>query len=102
MGWTKIIALNRCAAGKGTFVEAADRELAVFLLEDRVVVIDNACPHASGNLAGGEVKGDVVSCPWHFWEFDLHTGQCMHSPKATVRRYPVELREGEVWALIAE
>lgn len=85
--------------GRGTFVERDGAELAVFRFAapERVIVIDNACPHASGNLSGGELKGEVVTCPWHFWEFDLTTGVCTHSEHVRVRTYPAEVREGWVW-----
>ncbi len=81
-------------------MEVAGRELAVFLLADppRVRVIDNACPHAGGNLSGGDVAGEVVTCLLHDWQFDLRTGICVHSARARVRSYPSELRGEAVWA----
>ena len=99
MAWTELIALSRCRPEAGTFVAWGDRELAVFPLGDpeRVVVTDNACPHSSGNLSGGEVRENRVQCPWHHWEFDLDRGVCTHSALATIRRYPAEVREGVVW-----
>ena len=67
---------------------------------ERVIVIDNACPHAGGNLSGGEVTGNAVTCRWHHWTFDLDTGACTDSPRtrARVRRYPTQIRDGAVWA----
>lgn len=113
--WNKIVAfveiipLERCRKGAGTFVQHGDRGLAVFRLAgpgrtpvpaERVVIIDNACPHAGGNLSGGEVVGNEVTCRWHHWTFDLRTGRCTDSPRARacVRRYPAEIRSGIVWA----
>ncbi len=100
MPFVEIIPLDKCQEGAGTFVSIEGKELAVFHLPalDRVFVIDNACPHAGGNLAGGDLDGQVVSCRWHQWEFDLATGVCTHSDRARVRSYSVELREGVVWA----
>jgi len=99
MAWTELVSLARCRRNGGTFVAIANRELAVFLLEgpERVVVIDNTCPHAGGNLSGGEVKANVVQCPWHQWEFDLDRGVCTHSDLARVRRYPTDIRDGVIW-----
>lgn len=99
MAFVELIALDRCRKGAGTFVEYGGRELAVFALvdPDRVFVIDNACPHADGSLSSGEVTGDVVTCPWHYWEIDLRTGVCTHSDMARVRRYDCEIRDGAVW-----
>lgn len=100
MAWVKLIGLDLCTAGGGTFVGCGDLELAVFRLSpgDEIIVLENACPHASGNLSGGEVDGNEVSCPWHHWRFDLRTGVCTHSPLAKVVRFRAEVREGFVWA----
>ena len=100
MAFVPLIELSRCRRRGGTFVEHTGRELAVFLLGEppRVVVTDNACPHAGGNLSGGEVDGTVVTCPWHEWRFDLEQGVCTNSPLARLVRYASEVREGVVWA----
>ncbi len=100
MAYVKLVELRRCSVDGGAFVEHAGRELAVFRFDasPQVIVIDNSCPHASGNLSGGKVRGGVVVCPWHHWEFDLATGACVDSPQARVRRYPAEVRDGFVYA----
>jgi nitrite reductase/ring-hydroxylating ferredoxin subunit len=100
MPFVRIIELSRCRVGLGTFVECGEQELAVFWLngDTEVFVIDNACPHTSGNLSAGSVADCVVTCPWHDWEFDLKSGRCVDSPQAVVTRYPVELRDGVVFA----
>ncbi len=99
MAWVEVISLDRCRLGAGTFVACGERELAIFRLSDpdRVAVIDNRCPHAGGNLSGGQVSGGVVQCPWHQWEFDLDSGVCTHSDAAKVRRYETEVRQGTIW-----
>lgn len=94
----RVIELSRCRRDGGTFVEVAGRELAVFRFGDpeRVVVTDNGCPHASGNLSGGSLRDGVVVCPWHEWAFDLTTGICTRSPDARIHLYPAEVRDGVV------
>ena len=124
MAFVEIIPLASCHKGGGTFVRHGDLELAVFRLtnpkpcanglqpveagpgavpDGTVVVIDNACPHAGGNLSGGELAGKTVTCKWHHWTFDLETGACMDSPRARarVRCYRTEIRDGVVWADLA-
>lgn len=99
MAFVRLIELDRCSPDRGTFVAHAGHELAVFRLGEPtgVVVIDNACPHASGNLSGGALLDNVVTCPWHQWAFDLRTGICTNSPRARVRRYRTEVRDGAIW-----
>jgi len=104
MSMTKIIECQRCPMGKGVFVELAGRELAVFHLANPpgFRVTDNSCPHASGNLAAGELDGVIVSCPQHGWQFDVMTGVCIHSPLAHVRVYPCEVRDGFIYADLSD
>ena len=99
MPFVELISLDRCQVGGGTFVKHGDLGLAVFRLADpeRVIVLDDECPHAGGSLAGGDVDGHTVACPWHQWEFDLTTGECTHLDRVQVRRHPAEVRDGVVW-----
>lgn len=100
MAYVPIIELERCPINKGAFVTIGAMELAVFKLTDpdRVIVTDNACPHASGNLSGGTIKDGVVACPWHDWPFDLDTGICTLSDKARLTRYPTQVRNQTLYA----
>lgn len=99
MAFVEVISLARCRKGGGTFVEIAGLELAIFRAaeSDTVHVIDNACPHSSGNLSAGELDGAIVCCPLHDWKFDLTTGCCTDTPRAAVTCYPAEVRDGVVW-----
>ena len=104
MSFVEVIELSRCRKGGGTFVEHDGRELAVFRAaeSDEVYVIDNACPHSSGNLSAGELDGAIIQCPLHDWKFDLTTGVCTDTPRAKVERYPVEIRNGSLWVDLPE
>ncbi len=94
-----LIRLEDCRENGGTFVEHDGLELAVFRLAgDTIHVIDNACPHASGNLSGGEVVDGVVSCPWHFWQFNLATGVCIDSEQAKVKTFEANVVDG--WVVV--
>jgi len=102
-GYTRLCRLDQCPTDRGIFLEVGDRELAVFHLDNpqRVYVIDNACPHAGGNLAAGSVKQDVVQCPWHGWAFHLCDGKSAQGSVARVRSYPSLVIEGVVFARIS-
>lgn len=81
-------------SGKAKIVQVRDRYLAVFHVGDQWYCIDNACPHRGGSLAGGEVVGCDVVCPWHAWPFSLKTGKSNDSDFWKVGTYPVRV-EGE-------
>lgn len=76
-------------------VEAAGHEIAVFRGEGGIYAVENACPHAGNPLVEGEVLGRTLECVYHGWKFDLETGACLLGDEP-VRRYRVEVRDGEV------
>lgn len=87
MAWTSLCDLSELAEGRGKYVEIGGFQLAVFLHEGQVHVIDNTCPHAGGNLAAGHVEDGCAVCPWHRWAFRLETGALRDAPGVTVTKY---------------
>jgi nitrite reductase (NADH) small subunit len=68
---------------------------AVFEVDGETVVTDEACPHNGGPLSEGRVRDGAVVCPWHWYRFDLLTGECRTSARYALRRYPVVERDGK-------
>lgn len=98
----RLIRVDQCRLDEGTFVEAAGREFAVFRMSNppAVYVLDNACPHANGNLSAGRVQDGVVTCPWHAWRFRLADGRSPQGSVACVESYEVDIRGDEVFVRI--
>ena len=69
------------------------------------------CVHRGGSLAGGEVVGDCVRCPYHGWRYDTE-GACVEIPanrsdlpiprKARIDTYPCVERYGFVWVFLGD
>ena len=58
----------------------AGRVIALFNVNGEFHAMDGICPHAGGPLGEGQLEGNVVTCPWHGWQFDVSTGQhCLNS-----------------------
>ena len=91
MAWTSLCDLDELKEGEGKYVEIGGFQLAVFLDGGQVYTIDNCCPHAGGNLAGGEVHDGCAVCPWHSWAFRLDNGQLRGSPGVAVTSYSTRL-----------
>ena len=63
MSWTSLCELSELEEAKGKYVEIGGFQLAVFLSGGQDYVMDNYCPHAGGNLAGGIVEEGCAVCP---------------------------------------
>ncbi len=53
----------------------ADTEIAVFRHGDAFCAIANTCTHQGGPLGEGQIIDGCVTCPWHGYQFDPHSGK---------------------------
>ncbi len=72
-----------------------DRQVAVVLTESGFHAIDNACPHQGYGLTTGALSGELVTCQWHNWKFDVRTGRCVIGEE-DVTCHGVDIVDGEV------
>ena len=84
------------APGSGTVAEVSGKSLAIFNVDGNFFVIDNTCVHRGGPIGEGDLEGDVVTCPWHGWEYNVKTGACVNNASACVKSYTVVVEGSEV------
>jgi nitrite reductase/ring-hydroxylating ferredoxin subunit/multimeric flavodoxin WrbA len=53
-------------------------DIAVFNINGKYHAISDTCVHKGGPLSQGILKGDVVTCPWHGWKYNVRTGKSPH------------------------
>ena len=76
----RLAAVSEIPLGTGREFVVGGRIVALFHLEGGFHALDGICPHAGGPLAQGTIRGNVVTCPWHGWQFDVTTGRhCLNS-----------------------
>ena len=93
MIWKPVCKLSDMEPSRGKYAEVGSACLALFLNDGRVYAMDNACPHAGANLAGGYIEDGCAVCPKHNWPFRLDDGQLRDSPGVHVQTYSVRLVE---------
>jgi len=74
---------------------AAGRAI-VLRVGDDVVAFDNQCLHQASPLAGGLVRDGVLTCPLHFWRYDVPAGTVVGSDEQ-LPGYAVEIVHGDVF-----
>ena len=96
MAWTRVAALAEVPPGSLIEVETASQYVAVCNVDGEVRAMYGVCPHQGGPLGEGGLNGDTITCPWHMWEFDSRTGECVFSSAVKIPVYPVRVEDGEV------
>jgi nitrite reductase/ring-hydroxylating ferredoxin subunit len=91
---TTLVPLERPGDATQWAFEHSGRRYAVFAIGGELYVTDGACPHNGGPLAAGLVRDGVLTCPWHWYRYELATGKCRTAAEYELRRYPVVFIEG--------
>ncbi len=107
-----VAALDDLPPGERRILSARGKSIGVFNLGSRIVAVLNICPHALAPVCLGALGGttlpsepgefiwghenQILRCPWHGWEFDLKSGQCL-TDRRRLKRYPVIIRDQAIY-----
>lgn len=95
--WLDVASTDELAPGTRLVVDADGVAVAVFNLDGQYFAICDACPHDGGELANGELEGEVIVCPRHGARFSIRTGTVLGPPAyEDLRTYPVRVNQGKV------
>src|SRR6476659_7480162 len=76
---TRYLCLTSGSKSFSIYDEKGLREdIAVFKINGKYNAISNTCAHKGGPLSQGILKEDVVTCPWHGWIYNVHSGKSPH------------------------
>lgn len=92
--WTELPEAAGLAPGEVLTVTESGESVALFNVDGALYALDNYCPHRNAPLGEGTLRGAIVTCPWHHWEFDVRTGA---GPDGAAATWPVRTEGGRVW-----
>jgi nitrite reductase/ring-hydroxylating ferredoxin subunit len=87
----KVASISELSVGSSKTVEVQGKAIALFNVGGKIYALDNTCLHQGGPLGEGRLEGEVVTCPWHMWEFNVRTGEKVGEPSLRVATYPVQV-----------
>jgi nitrite reductase/ring-hydroxylating ferredoxin subunit len=83
---------------KGRLVVGVEGHTICLLAENGSIhAVDNRCPHMGFPLHRGTVNDGILTCHWHHARFDLCTGGTFDQWADELRRFPVEVEDGEIY-----
>jgi nitrite reductase/ring-hydroxylating ferredoxin subunit/uncharacterized membrane protein len=89
---------DELGVGQMKLLRLGQKRLVIGRTERGYVAFDDRCTHRGASLADGALACDVVRCPWHGSQFDVHTGAVKHGPaEEPVGTYAIAARDGRLW-----
>lgn len=96
MPFERVCSLDEIPEGKPLKVSPAGQLLMVSKVEGAVHACSRVCLHRGADLSGGELQGSIVTCPLHFWQFDVKSGACVQVPQMALKTQAVKIENQEV------
>lgn len=104
--------LSDIPSGSRKLITIDHKSIGVFNTGSQIVAILNICPHELAPVCLGKLGGttlpskpgefvwgrenEIIRCPWHGWEFDLLTGDCL-TDKRKVKRFTTIVEDEKIY-----
>ncbi len=75
MGFVDVAAVEDVSEGALLRATVQGRTVLLTRVGEDIAAFSNKCPHLGLSLAGGQVSGGVVRCPFHGSTFDVRSGE---------------------------
>lgn len=103
--------------GNRIVAELEGREVGVFNVDGEYYAYTSWCAHQSGPVCEGSIggtmeaefdpetletdfrwgrEGNVLRCPWHEWEYDIVSGECLSHPDIRLPSHDVRVDDGKI------
>ncbi|MGI9197096.1 MAG: Rieske (2Fe-2S) protein [Candidatus Nanopelagicales bacterium] len=93
--WTPTYTVDQVAAAPLRFDHGAIPVL-VAMVDDVPRAVSDACLHRGASLADGLCRDGVITCPSHWWRYDLRDGALEGSPGVHLASYPCRIVDGTI------
>jgi 3-phenylpropionate/trans-cinnamate dioxygenase ferredoxin component len=101
--WLDVASMDELTPGKRRVIDMDGVAVAVFNLDGEYFAIQDICPHDGGELANGELEGEVIICPRHGARFSIKTGTVLGPPAyEDIRTFRVRIEGGRVQVKLPE
>ncbi len=86
------------AIGELRSFKVKEHEVIVANVDGKFSCLEARCTHAGAPLAEGSLNGKILTCPWHYSQFDITNGLVLRGPAyKPLKSYRIEERENYIF-----
>lgn len=78
--WFEACAVDDVAPGGVVYVRSGEREILVCNVDGDLYAVGRRCGHVHAPLERGSLDGPYLTCPVHYVQFDVRTGEALNGP----------------------
>lgn len=96
--WRSVMPVADIADGEVKRRDTPTRTVFVYREGEAYKVYDSHCPHQVTNIPHLALEGKELTCPKHYWKFDITTGQCIEKGKHPLKAFETKVESGQLYA----
>lgn len=89
-GWVALTTIDQIPEEGILAVELDGLKLILTQFNYRIKAYRNTCTHLAMPLDKGEIQDGIITCPYHHFQYNLETGECLTAPEMPLQPYPVK------------
>jgi toluene monooxygenase system ferredoxin subunit len=94
MGFQRIAKIEDLWSGEMMGLEVNGEDILLINVDNQIYAYADACPHQKSRLSEGTLKGKVLRCARHHWEFDVCSGSGVNPRNSCLKVFPIRV-DGE-------
>jgi nitrite reductase/ring-hydroxylating ferredoxin subunit/DMSO/TMAO reductase YedYZ heme-binding membrane subunit len=75
----------------------AGERVAVFRYDGKLSAVSNVCQHQNGPLGEGEIVDGCITCPWHGYQYEPHSGRSPAPFRERIPTFRLRVADGMVY-----
>lgn len=83
--WIDVCEVAEIPMDRARVVTLAGERVAIYRYGDKLSAVSSVCQHQNGPLGEGRVIDGCITCPWHGYQYEPHTGR---SPAPFTEKVP--------------
>lgn len=99
--WTPTFTVEEVSAAPRRF-DHGELGVLIAMVDGLPRAVSAACLHKGLSLEGGVCRDGVITCPSHWWRYDLRDGSLQGTPGAALTVYPARMNDGVVEVALPE
>ena len=74
----------------------SSQRVMVLNIDGKFYAVDESCPHRECSMAEGKLNGKVITCPCHYAQFDLETGEVLVQPTSNPPSFELPVHQVKI------
>ncbi len=97
MAFVRAALLSEIPSGKNKNVTVNNVPIGLYNVGGKVYATSGVCLHAGGPVGDGILEENIITCPWHGWQYDVTTGANQVMPAIKLKTFKAEVRGKDIY-----